>query len=102
MYYNESIKIKDDFPYAYYYKGTIYIKTEIYDSAVNEFAKVLTYWPGNSEVYYQRGLAFQELSEFNQAIKDWNNCILLDSTNNNPLQSDVFDDLHNIGHVGLY
>ncbi len=86
-YYKQSILIKDDFPYAYFYRGTIYNETNQYEKAVEQFNRAIEIWPDKSEIYFRRAIAQQALENHHEALADWNMVLLLDSLNYDALRN---------------
>lgn len=63
-----------------YLRAESFYKIHRYDSAVIYFTQVIRKYPEKKEGYYNRGLSFFKLSYFNSAAKDFEKCVLIDSS----------------------
>ena len=78
-YFSNSIKKAPDFANAYYERGIINGRLNLYDKAVADFSKAIELHPQDRDAYNNRGLALARgLKEYNQAIADFTKAVELD------------------------
>ena len=77
--YNNIIKLNPDVAKPYFMKGEIYgYFIEDRDLAFASYNKAIDLEPNNPECYSQRGYYYNELGDYENAIKDFSKAILLD------------------------
>ncbi|MBI5664027.1 MAG: tetratricopeptide repeat protein, partial [Nitrospirae bacterium] len=67
--YKESIRLKPDFPDAYYNLGLACEKTASYSEAAEVFRKLLTYRPDYAEAHYNLGMVYLVLKDKDAALE---------------------------------
>ena len=75
--YTKAIKLKSDFPEAYYNRGITYCYIKEFDLAIKDFNMALALNPDDSGSYNNRGLTYMEKGDFDTAIKNFDTAIQL-------------------------
>ena len=75
--YTKAIKLKPDFPEAYYNRGNVYAEKGDFDSAIKDFDTAIQLKPDHAAAYNNRGLTYKEKGDFDTAIKDYDTAIQL-------------------------
>ncbi len=75
--YNEAIRLKPSYPYAYYGRGNVYSKLGQYQQAIEDYNEAIRLKPDFAYAYYNRGIVYSELGQYQQAIEDYNEAIYL-------------------------
>ena len=83
--YNEAIRLKPDFSYAYNNRGNAYLELGQYQLAIEDFNKAIRSKPDYATAYSNRGTIYTKLGQYQLAIEDFNNAIRL-----NPDDADTY------------
>lgn len=63
-----------------YWQAEENLRNHQYDSAVYYFSEIIARHPSKKEGYFNRGLAFYHSARFQEAISDFDECMLMDSS----------------------
>ena len=78
-FYNEAIKIKPDFDWAYNNRGISYKNLGKDNLAIQDYSKAVELNPNNFKAYYNRGLIFYDKGQYKSAINDYDKAISINS-----------------------
>ena len=73
--YNEAIRLKPDYAYAYNKRASLYVRLGQYQLAINDYNEAIRLKPDYANAYNNRGSAYSRLGQYQLAIKDYNEAI---------------------------
>ena len=77
QHFNNAIRLKPDYMFAFINRGTVYYKLGLYQQATYDYNQVIRLNPYYAEAYNNRGLAYGKLGQFHQAVNNFNEAIKL-------------------------
>jgi len=78
--YQKAVALKPDYKEAYYNIGTVYAVSGRNQEAVDNFSKAISI-EANQFMYARRGTAYFNLKKYAEALSDYTNALMKDSTN---------------------
>lgn len=76
-YFKKALRLNPDHKDAQFELALSFFNVKEYKKSIEEFNKLELKYPGDSKVYNNRGMAYDELDEYSAAIKDYNKSIEL-------------------------
>ena len=64
-------ELTEGFSYCYENRGDDYMKLGRYDQAAADYTSTISYWPNNGQLYFKRGMAYQQWGQSAQASADF-------------------------------
>jgi tetratricopeptide (TPR) repeat protein len=68
--YSTAIRIRSNFPEAYFNRGLIYHAQDRYDHAIEDFNAVINLQPRNRDAYLNRANSYYEKGSYGPAAQD--------------------------------
>jgi tetratricopeptide (TPR) repeat protein len=75
--YSEAIKLKPNFPDAFFTRGMAWDEKGEYDRAISDYTEAIKLKPNHAEAFNNRGDAWHGKGDYGRAISDYNNAIEL-------------------------